>query len=393
MTDEPIDIYNENGHYLGIVMKSEAHAQKWWHKTFHCWIYLIDEKENLCVLLQKRSPLKKEYPGFLSISVGGHLQSGEKMRDGVREIKEELGIEAPFEKMIHLFDCKDQSATEFISVYGYHYKGDIKNCILQESEVDSLFYAKIQDINDLFCNRIPKLSIKAYQTGETHFAAISDFVDYPASYYIESMKKIEDIFLHRKLVHSINYETPEQFKELFQASEFAADEPMWSLGDNTLIHIAAYNKQLFHLKILIDSLSPAQRRNALNKPNRQGMTPLHECCSIEPSGMEYKNDNPTATELDIEEAQKRFERQCALMPTIMDYLIEQGADSFFEKGTIQDKKSVNIIDFLNSVTSRMINENKGDVQEQAWFKTKRIVQSRINAKKSLFELSVREGRD
>ncbi len=38
MADELIDIFDENMNLLGTAMKSQAHREGLWHKTFHCWL-------------------------------------------------------------------------------------------------------------------------------------------------------------------------------------------------------------------------------------------------------------------------------------------------------------------------------------------------------------------
>ena len=51
-----------------------------------------DKKE---LLLQKRSATKKSHPNCWDISGAGHIRAGESVIEGaIRELKEELGIEA-----------------------------------------------------------------------------------------------------------------------------------------------------------------------------------------------------------------------------------------------------------------------------------------------------------
>jgi len=36
---EYLDIYDENGNYLGKEDRSIVHRDALWHKTVHCWLY------------------------------------------------------------------------------------------------------------------------------------------------------------------------------------------------------------------------------------------------------------------------------------------------------------------------------------------------------------------
>nr|WP_221898762.1 NUDIX domain-containing protein [Robiginitalea sp. SC105] len=73
-------------------MKSEAHRQGLWHPTAHVWFY-TDRGE---ILLQRRSETKATDPGLWDVSVAGHIDAGETIREGaLREIREEIGLEVP----------------------------------------------------------------------------------------------------------------------------------------------------------------------------------------------------------------------------------------------------------------------------------------------------------
>ena len=53
------------------------------------------------VILQKRAE-DRDYPGKIDISAAGHLEAGETVRDGVREIEEELGLQLTFADLVPL---------------------------------------------------------------------------------------------------------------------------------------------------------------------------------------------------------------------------------------------------------------------------------------------------
>ncbi|MDR1826323.1 MAG: NUDIX domain-containing protein [Rickettsiales bacterium] len=103
---ELIDIFDKDWNPTGEVLeKSEAERQGKWHRAAHVWI--VNPKGEL--LLQLRGPNAKEYPNMWDISAAGHVRAGETVeRAGIREMKEELGIDITEDRLI--FISKDQSS-------------------------------------------------------------------------------------------------------------------------------------------------------------------------------------------------------------------------------------------------------------------------------------------
>lgn len=100
MADEKVDIYDENYKHLGTSLKSQARKNGDWVQAFHCWI--VRPEEGGFVLFQKRGKDKKIFPNALDISAAGHYKSGEKIEEGVREIKEEIGVDVDFRDLVSL---------------------------------------------------------------------------------------------------------------------------------------------------------------------------------------------------------------------------------------------------------------------------------------------------
>lgn len=92
MADELIDIFDENMNLLGTALKSQAHREGLWHKTFHCWLARKNDEGRVMVWLQLRNKDKSIYPDMLDVSAAGHVKSGEEVKDGYREVTEELGL-------------------------------------------------------------------------------------------------------------------------------------------------------------------------------------------------------------------------------------------------------------------------------------------------------------
>jgi isopentenyldiphosphate isomerase len=85
---EYLDIYDEEGNYLGKEDRKIVHKEALWHKTVHCWLY--DKEGN--IFFQIRKDEKKLYT-----TASGHIKAGETVKEGFgREIKEEIGTDIDF---------------------------------------------------------------------------------------------------------------------------------------------------------------------------------------------------------------------------------------------------------------------------------------------------------
>ena len=98
---EILDIVDEAGYPTGrTAPRSEVHAQGLLHRTSHLWLVRRRE-EQIEILLQHRSPQKESYPDCYDISSAGHIPAGAGFEESaVRELHEELGIEALEEELI-----------------------------------------------------------------------------------------------------------------------------------------------------------------------------------------------------------------------------------------------------------------------------------------------------
>lgn len=101
MENEQLKIFDEYRNPIGVATREEVHRLGYWHETFHCW-FLSKEKGTNYLYLQLRSNTKKDYPNLLDITAAGHLLANETVQDGVREIKEEVGIDISFQDLIPL---------------------------------------------------------------------------------------------------------------------------------------------------------------------------------------------------------------------------------------------------------------------------------------------------
>lgn len=112
--EEVLDLVNEKDEVIGVVKKSEANTNP---KLIHREIGVILFDENNRVLLQKRSLQKKVFPGYWTISVAGHVKSGDSEEiTAHRELLEEMGIDT---KLVFLYKAlaKFPRETHFNSIF------------------------------------------------------------------------------------------------------------------------------------------------------------------------------------------------------------------------------------------------------------------------------------
>ena len=142
MSDELVDIYDQNNNPLGIQkMKSEAHREGLWHRCAHVWIH--NSKGEM--LIQLRAKDKAFFPGLWDIPVAGHLRAGEEPIDGaIREIKEELGVDINSQDLsLHMIkqakvETESMKNYEFYYVYTYKTDFEIKDMTIQKEELDEI---------------------------------------------------------------------------------------------------------------------------------------------------------------------------------------------------------------------------------------------------------------
>ena len=149
---ELFDILNPDGSKTGIVReRGVAHREGSLHGTVHMWIVRENEESGYDVLLQKRSACKDSNPGCYDISSAGHVQAGDEfLPSAIRELKEELGIEAGekdlefagYHKgyMEEVFYGRMFRDSEVSAVYVYSKPVDADRLTLQKEEVESVMW-------------------------------------------------------------------------------------------------------------------------------------------------------------------------------------------------------------------------------------------------------------
>jgi len=165
---ELFDIYDEALNHIGVKPRDAVHRDGDWHQVFHCWVIGREANGDPYLILQKRRD-HLDYPNKIDISAAGHLKAGETVRDGLRELEEELGLRVAFEDLIPLgirvgihrigefVDC--QICHVFLyecdrPLHAYHY---------QRAEIAGLVKLRINDAMSLFSGQVD--CVKAASVG------------------------------------------------------------------------------------------------------------------------------------------------------------------------------------------------------------------------------------
>lgn len=155
---EYLDIVNENGEPTGQRKeRSLVHQDGDLHRTSHVWIFRKKENGRYDVLLQLRSKMKDSFPGCYDISSAGHIPAGDGfLESALRELKEELGIEALPEDLTYCYTRRFDHENVFHGkkfidhqvsrVYRYVTQGiQIEALQLQTEEIEKVIWMDFEE--------------------------------------------------------------------------------------------------------------------------------------------------------------------------------------------------------------------------------------------------------
>jgi isopentenyldiphosphate isomerase len=168
---EILDIYDENRTHLGVKDRDAVHRDGDWHCTFHCWVIYRGGDGIDYILMQKRGPDKELFPNMLDITAAGHYEAGETVIDGVREIKEELGVDVRFDALIPVGSRLGVARynglidREFNDVFFLVSDAPLSAYHIQQEEVSGLVRIAIDDGLALFAGERDSISGEAVGLG------------------------------------------------------------------------------------------------------------------------------------------------------------------------------------------------------------------------------------
>lgn len=156
---ELFDIRTPEGQVTGRVKEREqVHRDGDIHGTSHVWL-VRRKPSGWEVLLQKRSEEKDSFPGCYDISSAGHLPAGSDfLESALRELKEELGVEAEPEEMefVGMHDAVVQTAFhgkpwnnhELSAIYVLYRDLEPEQFTIQKSELSAVLWANYKECLD-----------------------------------------------------------------------------------------------------------------------------------------------------------------------------------------------------------------------------------------------------
>ncbi len=179
---ELFDIYDEALNHIGVKPRDEVHRDGDWHQVFHCWVIGREADGDQYVILQKRSR-DRDYPGKIDISAAGHLEAGESVRDGLRELEEELGLRPCFEdllplgKRIGIMKRGDFIDCQLCHVFFYECHQPLAAYDYARDEIDGLLKLRIKDGLRLFTGELDCVSAEAVDLGSERISiTLADFI-------------------------------------------------------------------------------------------------------------------------------------------------------------------------------------------------------------------------
>lgn len=186
---ELLDIYDENHRHLGVKARAAVHRDGDWHRVFHCWVLWRDGQGGDWLLLQRRGAHKEIFPLHLAVTVGGHYQAGESVQDGLRELREELGVTLPFEALV---PCGTRSLVvrwrglvdrEFADTFFLVSERPLMEYPVMRPEVADLLALKLEDALTLVAGE--QADVSAQSAAGQCRVALSDLVPLPPASYAE----------------------------------------------------------------------------------------------------------------------------------------------------------------------------------------------------------------
>ncbi len=144
--EEIWDILDEEGNKTGKTMKKGPIPEGFYHLGADVWIINSENK----ILIQKRSPKKKNSPNVWAMTGGSVIKGETTLQTIERETKEELGVSLNM-KDIQLINHY-KTGTVWLDTYLIKQDINLDDIVMQEDEVCDVKWATYDEIEDLWNN-------------------------------------------------------------------------------------------------------------------------------------------------------------------------------------------------------------------------------------------------
>ncbi len=172
--EEILRIYDENHNYLGKSEKrSVVHENRLFHNEIALWIL---DTENKKVLLQKRSPNKKQNPNKYALCAG-HVVGDETIEEAlVKEAKEEIGVDLNLYDYKPLTIIKRTEPKNYCFSYHFYIKLNlpIEAFVIQEEELSEVKYVDYEELKSLVKNNDESVVFKWNEAYKQVFAKLDE---------------------------------------------------------------------------------------------------------------------------------------------------------------------------------------------------------------------------
>ena len=136
---ELVDVYNERHEKLNYSKgRKELNDGEY---RLSCFIWVINDKNE--ILLQQRLATAKKMPNMWGTTAGGAQKGDSSLTGAMRELKEELGIDARKEEMVFIGSYK--RINDFVEVWLCKKKIEVNALILEPSEVQDARWFSIDE--------------------------------------------------------------------------------------------------------------------------------------------------------------------------------------------------------------------------------------------------------
>ncbi len=164
MKMEILDIFDENYNHIGTETKENVHKKGLWHQVAGC--IFIDSSTNRIIFQYKNATHNEvAHLNKIDISVGGHIQAGETLTQGIiREINEESSLDVLPEELqyagyrtTNVDATEDYLIREFCHIFLLDRQFKIEELHSNDDEVLYFISFDIDELLAFILNRISKV--------------------------------------------------------------------------------------------------------------------------------------------------------------------------------------------------------------------------------------------